>query len=88
MLIQSHAGYVELLPALPNVWKNGSVYGLKARGGFQVDMVWADGKLTGLEILSRLGNTLELRIGSSEATLATRPGQVITLREILRVIES
>jgi len=86
MLIQSHAGYVELLPALPDAWKTGRVHGLMARGGFQVDMAWEDGKLTALHILSRLGNTLELRIASSEASLTTRPGQVITLEDVLRVI--
>lgn len=86
MLIQSHAGYVELLPALPDAWKTGSVYGLMARGGFQVDMVWAEGKLTDLQILSRLGNRLELRIASSEVSMATRPGEIITLEDVLRVI--
>jgi alpha-L-fucosidase 2 len=86
MLIQSHAGYVELLPALPKEWKNGSVSGLMARGGFQVDMAWQDGELTELLILSKLGNVLELRFATSEASLATYADQVITLEDVLRVL--
>ena len=86
MLIQSHAGYVELLPALPKAWKNGSVSGLMARGGFQVDMAWIDGELTELQIQSKLGQTLDLRFASSEASLLTTPGQIITLEDVLRVL--
>lgn len=86
MLIQSHAGYVELLPTLPHEWKNGRVSGLMARGGFQVDMAWNHGELTELRILSKLGNTLELKFESSEASLITTPGQIITLEDVLRVI--
>jgi len=86
MLLQSHAGYVELLPTLPDEWKNGRVSGLMARGGFQVDMAWIDGELTELQILSKLGKTLELRIAYSEASLLTTPGQIITLEDVLRVL--
>ncbi|MCK5066952.1 MAG: glycoside hydrolase N-terminal domain-containing protein [Bacteroidales bacterium] len=86
MLLQSHAGYIELLPTLPEAWKDGEVSGLMARGGFQVDMAWEESKLVELQILSKLGNTLELRYGTSEMQLATTPGQVITLEEVLKVL--
>jgi alpha-L-fucosidase 2 len=61
MLLQSHLGFIQPLPALPAAWKQGSVKGMVARGNFVVDMQWKDGVLTGAEILSRLGNVCVLR---------------------------
>lgn len=63
MLMQSHAGTLHLLPALPGEWKNGSVKGLKARGGYEiVEMVWQNSRIKKLVIKSRLGGNLRLKL--------------------------
>ena len=61
MLMQSHDGAVHLLPALPKAWADGSVSGLKARGGYEVSITWKDGKLTNAVIKPTYSGTLRLR---------------------------
>ena len=72
MLLQSAHGYVNILPALPAVWKNGKVTGMKAIGNFTVDFNWADGKCQKATIVSNAGAELKVRckIGAMEIAKA------------------
>ncbi|WP_207512439.1 glycoside hydrolase family 95 protein [Longitalea luteola] len=55
LLLQSHNGYLALLPALPDVWRNGSISGIKARGNFTVNIEWKEGRLSKATIVSHVG---------------------------------
>jgi len=85
MLLQSHLQTdggqyrVHLLPALPSAWKRGKVTGLRARGGFEVDIAWEDGRLTETTLRSTLGNPLRVRCGKTVADFQTEKGSVLRL---------
>jgi alpha-L-fucosidase 2 len=75
MLLQSHAGEIELLPALPKAWPDGSVSGLKARGGFAVDLSWKAGRLASAYIHSTGGTTARIRLGEKTVLVELHPGE-------------
>lgn len=74
MLLQSHAGGIDLLPALPVAWPSGSVQGFRARGGFEVDFEWEEGSLRSVTIHSRFGGPCRVRSGGLEQIVQTTPG--------------
>lgn len=80
MLLQSGDGRIELLPALPAAWPSGRVRGLRARGAFEVDAAWEDGRLTGAVIRARVGGTVRVRSGDDEALLSLPPGRASSTR--------
>ncbi|MBX3083522.1 MAG: glycoside hydrolase family 95 protein [Anaerolineae bacterium] len=73
MLMQSHGGFIHLLPALPDTWAAGSVTGLRARGGFEVDLTWAQQRVTRAVIRSSKGNMCRVRVEG--ALTVQRDGQ-------------
>jgi alpha-L-fucosidase 2 len=80
MLLQSQAGYIELLPALPRAWPNGSLRGLCARGGFVVDVAWRDGKLVSARVQSKHGGSTPVRYADYIITIHLSAGQALHLR--------
>ena len=80
MLLQSHAGVIHLLPALPAAWAEGSFRGFRARGAFAVDARWQDGVLTEAVVRADRDGRCRVRYGSSVRDLETRAGGSYTLR--------
>ncbi len=80
MLMQSAPGSITLLPALPEQWADGSVYGLCARGGFVVSMEWRGGRVTALSVTSRAGGRTTLHYNGKSAKVSLKAGQTAELK--------
>ncbi|PYS70506.1 MAG: glycoside hydrolase [Acidobacteria bacterium] len=79
MLVQSRTGEIELLPALPDAWANGRVTGLRARGGYEVDVEWKAGKLIEAKLKSTRGGSCKIRYGIKTLSLKTQAGRSYVL---------
>ena len=86
MLMQSHLGFIQLLPALPDAWKSGSVKGLCARGNFEVSMKWTGNKLKRATITSKSGGMCHIRYKNKTQSFRTVKGKTYNLDADLNVI--
>ena len=75
MLLQSHAGELHLLPALPSAWATGRVRGLRARGGVEVDIEWKGGALQQASLTAREDRTVRVRYGTTVTEHRLRAGE-------------
>lgn len=83
MIMQSHAGFIQLLPALPSAFKDGEVKGLCARGGFVIDVTWRNGKVSSGKIYSKMGNDCSVLLdGKPIITFRTEKGKTYDINAI------
>src|SRR5690625_3867869 len=84
MLLQSHAGEITLFPALPKAWQEGSIRGVRARGGYEVDLSWKNGQLDEATFVAKAGGTrtCKLRCNQPAAPLSiTCEGQPVEVKD-------
>jgi alpha-L-fucosidase 2 len=83
MLVQSHAGVIHLLPALPSAWPEGRVRGLRARGGVEVGIEWKAGALTQATLTARRPRTVRVRAGANVTEHRLSPGRTEVIRGLV-----
>jgi alpha-L-fucosidase 2 len=84
--LQSHGGEIQLLPALPEAWPTGSVKGLRARGGFEIDIEWKDRELSAATLRSVKGTVCKVRYREKVVQLKLKPGGTIRIAPDLTVV--
>jgi alpha-L-fucosidase 2 len=84
MLLQSHTGEIEILPALPTAWPNGHIDGICARGGFVFDIDWRDGKLSALSMVARVSGECRIRYRTKTITVKCDQGKKYELHPLLQ----
>ena len=87
MLMQSHLGAIDILPALPSDLSAGKIHGLRARGGFELDFSWDKGMLSSLKVKSTAGGKLVLNYKDVQVSFSTKKGEVLTLNNKLQMIK-
>ena len=80
MLLQSHAGYIDVLPALPSEWSNGSFENFVARGDFEVDANWTDGAYETIQITSGSGGVMSIKLEDQNLADVRCNGKKVTLK--------
>jgi len=75
MLLQSHGNTMELLPALPDIWSEGSISGMKATGNVTVDLTWNKGALTKIHLLSKIGGTYTIKYAGKNYQISLKKGE-------------
>ncbi len=86
MLMQSHSGMIQVLPALPAEWQSGHIKGLRARGGFEVDIEWEGGELKELKVRSLLGNPCKIKYRGQDIEPEIQKGEEIVLDGSLSIV--
>ncbi len=79
MLVQSHMGFIHLLPALPNAWKEGLISGICAKGNFEISVKWKNGKLENATVLSKSGVPCTIRYGEKQLIFKTETGKTYSI---------
>ncbi|WP_231463735.1 glycoside hydrolase N-terminal domain-containing protein [Pedobacter sp. Leaf132] len=85
MIVQSHQGYLDILPALPNNIPQGQIHGLCARGGFEVDITWTKGRLTSLIVKSKSGEDCRIKYNDKSIEFKTKAGESYSLNGDLKL---